>query len=34
MTRRLHRIGTVACILLPLLAQEAAGGAATSDDAT
>jgi hypothetical protein len=34
MTRRLHRIGTVACILLPLLVQEAAGGAAASDDAT
>ena len=34
MTRRLHRIGTVACILLPLLVQEAAGGAATSEVAT
>ena len=32
MTRRLHRIGTVACVLLPLLIQEAAGGAATSSD--
>jgi hypothetical protein len=34
MTRRRHRIGAVACILLPLLVQEAAGGAATSDVAS
>jgi hypothetical protein len=34
MTGRLHRIGAVACILLPLLGQEAAGGAATSDVAS
>ncbi|MGY2907869.1 hypothetical protein [Bradyrhizobium sp. URHC0002] len=32
MTGRLHRIGAVACVLLPLLVQEAAGGAATSSD--
>ena len=32
MTRRLHRIGAVACVLLPLLVQEAAGGAAMSSD--
>jgi hypothetical protein len=30
MTGRLHRIGAVACVLLPLLVQEPAGGAATS----
>jgi hypothetical protein len=34
MTGRLHRIGAVACVLLPLLAEATAGGAATSDDAT
>ncbi|WP_426536220.1 hypothetical protein [Bradyrhizobium sp. McL0615] len=33
MTRRLHRMGAFACILLPLLIQEAVGGAATSEDA-
>jgi hypothetical protein len=33
MTRRLHLMGAVACILLPLLIQEAVGGAATSEDA-
>ena len=33
MTGRLHRIGAVACVLLPLLAEATAGGAATSSDA-
>lgn len=33
MTGRLHRIGAVVCILLPLLAQEAAGEAVSSDTA-
>jgi hypothetical protein len=31
-TGRLHRIGAVACILLSLLAKEAAGGATVSSD--
>lgn len=34
MTRRLHRIGTVACVLLSLLAHDVAGGATTSDVAS
>ena len=33
MTGRLHRISAVACVLLPLLAEATAGGAATSSDA-
>ena len=33
MTRRLHRVGAVACVLLSLLAEATAGGAATSDAA-